>query len=274
MLDVLNKTYDNLILRRTTVPLFFSNPGIGKTSIIEQFAKDKGVKLIKITLSQRLPNEVVGMMMPNTKTGKLEVFDSYELSSLKEGDIVFFDEVFNGTLKQTLDATLNFWEGRSLPSGKIIKDIMLVGASNPQGLINITPQIKERFIKYDLKFNSQEYKEYLESKYGMPYNISNNICTLIYKEKFDSESWNYVTPRSVEKAINQIGCGLKTNYDDILLPYLNQEIEFNKDINTSIIDIKNGDKIKYIDILKLIIKTYNDKENRKQESRASSNILN
>ena len=27
MLDVLNKTYDNLILRRTTVPLFMSNPG-------------------------------------------------------------------------------------------------------------------------------------------------------------------------------------------------------------------------------------------------------
>lgn len=63
MLDVLNKTYDNLHLRRTTVPLFMSNPGIGKTSIIQKFAKDKGVKLVKITLSQRMPNEVVGMVI-------------------------------------------------------------------------------------------------------------------------------------------------------------------------------------------------------------------
>lgn len=63
MLDVLNKTYDNLHLRRTTVPLFMSNPGIGKTSIIQKFAKDRGVKLVKITLSQRMPNEVVGMVI-------------------------------------------------------------------------------------------------------------------------------------------------------------------------------------------------------------------
>ena len=63
MLEVLNKTYDNLHLRRTTVPLFMSNPGIGKTSIIQKFAKDRGVKLVKITLSQRMPNEVVGMVI-------------------------------------------------------------------------------------------------------------------------------------------------------------------------------------------------------------------
>ncbi len=63
MLEVLNKTYDNLHLRRTTVPLFMSNPGIGKTTIIQKFAKDRGVKLVKITLSQRMPNEVVGMVI-------------------------------------------------------------------------------------------------------------------------------------------------------------------------------------------------------------------
>lgn len=34
MLEVLNKTYDNLHLRRTTVPLFMSNPGIGKLNCI------------------------------------------------------------------------------------------------------------------------------------------------------------------------------------------------------------------------------------------------
>ena len=107
ILDILEKTYNNDFLRRRTVPLFMSDPGLGKTSTIKRFAKEKGVKLLKLTLSQRMPNEVVGMMMPNTQTGKLEVFDSYELTSLENGDILFIDEVFNGTLKQTLDSFLN-----------------------------------------------------------------------------------------------------------------------------------------------------------------------
>jgi len=274
MLDVLNKTYDNLILRKSKVPLFMSNPGLCKTIIAKEFANSKAVNMLKITLSQRLPNEVVGMMMPNVKSGKLEVFDSYELEKLKDGDILFLDELLNGTLKQTLDAVLNLLEDRTLPSGQKLANVMIIAASNPQGLINITPQIKERFIRYDLKFNSNEFKDYLKCKYGMNSSISNNICTLINKEKFDNDSWNYVTPRSIEKAINQIGCDLKSNYDDILMPYLNEEIEIPMDISINNIEVKKEDKVKYIEILKLIIKNYNDTENRKQTSRASSNILN
>jgi len=157
MLNVLEKTYSNSVLRERTVPLFMSPPGFGKTTVVKEFAQSKGVKLLKMTLSQRMPNEVVGMMMPNVNTGKLEVFDSYELESLNDGDILFIDEVFNGTLKQTLDAMLNVLGQRRLGSGKMMADVMIVAASNPQGLINLTPQIKERFIKYELKFDKLEY---------------------------------------------------------------------------------------------------------------------
>jgi len=93
--EILNKTYNNPILRRTTVPLLMSAPGMGKTTIVREFAKEKGVNMLKVTLSQRMPHEVISMMMPNQKTGKLEVYDSLEISSLKSGDILFFDEVFN-----------------------------------------------------------------------------------------------------------------------------------------------------------------------------------
>lgn len=74
MLTTLDTTYNNLILRRRTVPLFMSDPGIGKTTIIHEYLEDlneknKSVvgwipkKMKKITLSQRMPNEVVGMMI-------------------------------------------------------------------------------------------------------------------------------------------------------------------------------------------------------------------
>jgi hypothetical protein len=273
MLDILSKTYDNPILRRTTIPLFMSNPGIGKTSIIKSFAKNKGVKMTKITLSQRMPNEVVGMMMPDRNTGKLVVYDSYDLVNLKDGDILFFDEVFNGTLKQTLDAVLNLLEDRMLPSGKNLADVMIVAASNPQGLINLTPQIKERFIKYDLVFNEKEYQTYLKEEYAMPKSISKNLCILINKEKFES-AWDYITPRSVEKAINQIGCDLESPYDDLLIPYLSEEIESPGNIDS--LNIKKDEKIPYIQLLKLFIKNKNQKENvnknQKQEIDVAANL--
>lgn len=256
MLDVLEKTYENPVLRKSTVPLFMSNPGIGKTTIIREFAESKGVKMLKMTLSQRMPNEVVGMVMPDVKSGTLKVFDSYELSSLNDGDILFIDEVFNGTLKQTLDAFLNLLEDRTLPSGKRMADVMIVGASNPQGLINLTPQIKERFIRYDPKFSKEEYQEYLGTKYGMPESISSNLCMLIQKEKFE-DNWNFHTPRSIEKAINQIGCELESALDDVLLPYLKQTVKLEK--NYKDLNYKKGEEIEYLTILKYICSIFNKK---------------
>ena len=250
ILNILEKTYTNSVLRKRTVPLLMSNPGLGKTTIIKEFAESKGVKLNKITLSQRMPNEVVGMMMPSL--GKLVVYDSQELSELNDGDILFFDEVFNGTLKQTLDAVLNLLEDRTLPSGKKLADIMIIAASNPQGLINITPQIKQRFIRYDLAFNAAEFQDYLKENYGMPFSISDNINKLIIREKFETEKWNYATPRSIEKAINQIGWELPSEYDAVLMPYLLEEIEAPVDISD--INVKKGGKVAYLEILKLIVK--------------------
>lgn len=272
ILDILEKTYNNDFLRRRTVPLFMSDPGLGKTSTTKRFAKEKGVKLLKLTLSQRMPNEVVGMMMPNIKTGKLEVFDSYELSSLQDGDILFIDEVFNGTLKQTLDSFLNLLEDRTLPSGKKMANIMIVAASNPQGLINLTPQIKERFIKFDLKFNSLEFQDYLKMEYGMPYAVSFGLCTLIKKEKFEDSYWNFNSPRSMEKAINQIACGIESEYDSLIKPHLIIEIE--APIDLEVLHIKKGDTIPYFELLKLIIKQKNDTKNNQQTARVTDDILN
>lgn len=254
--EILNKTYNNPILRKTTVPLLMSAPGMGKTTIVRDFAKEKGVNMLKVTLSQRMPHEVISMMMPNQKTGKLEVYDSLEISSLKSGDILFFDEVFNGTLKATLDSVLNFTEDRITPSGKHIEGIFIIAASNPQGLINLTPQIKERFIMYDLKFNAEEYQEYLKDKYGMPEVVSKNLSILIGKEKFESITWNYITPRSLEKAINQIGCDLQSPYDDVLLPFLKHEIVLEN--SYADLNYKKGDKIEYLTVLKTIIKKRNE----------------
>lgn len=272
MLDVLNKTYDNLYLRRTTVPLFMGNPGIGKTKIIENFAKSRGVKVTKIILSTRMPNEVLGMTMPDLVKDRMVLLDNHQLSELQDGEILFFDEVFNGTLKQTLDSFLNFLEDRKLISGKKLADVMIVAASNPQGLIHLTPQIKQRFVKYELVFNREEFQALLKKKYGMPEDISKNLCTLIEKEKFEATEWDFLTPRSIEKAINQVGCDLplEPSYNDFIMPILLQKII--PDRNVDAIGIKQGEEIEYLTILKKVIKAYNDQENNIKKGAIATNL--
>jgi hypothetical protein len=267
MLDVLEKTYNNPILRQTTVPLFMSNPGIGKTSITEDFVKEfvesKGNKMVTMVLPNLMPNECVGGVYPNAKTKVWEFYDSEKLSSLKDGDCLFLDEVFNGTLKQTLDAMLNVLGQRRLGSGKKMADVMIVAASNPQGLINLTPQIKQRFIRYDLKFNAKDFQQLMYLKYGMVESISKNLCLLINKEKFENTDWDYMTPRSIQKAINQIGCDLSSSYDELLLPILNEKIPLDKVPHTrKLLKLdKDATEVEYVKLLKLIVQ--NDKTNKK-----------
>ena len=79
---------------------------------------------------------------------------------------------------------------------------------------------------------------------------------LITKEKFETNTWNYFTPRSVEKAINQIGWGLSSEYDTLLMPYLTQTLPAPIDIKE--INIKKGGEVAYLEVLKLIVSKTNE----------------
>ena len=61
--EVLEKVYSTDSLRKSIVPLFIGNPGLGKTVMIEQFAKEKGVKLVELITSQMSPFEISGIAM-------------------------------------------------------------------------------------------------------------------------------------------------------------------------------------------------------------------
>lgn len=273
MLDVLNKTYDNSFLRQRTIPLFMSNPGVGKSTIIKEFADSKGVHMAKITLSQRMPNEVTGGVMPSLEKGVWETLDNQQLADLKDGDILFFDEVFNGTLKQTLDAVLNLLEDRMLPSGKKLADVMIVAASNFQGLIQITPQVKERFIRYDLKFDSEEWINLMIKKYGMPREISAKLCKLIHLEKFENADWTYYSPRSIEKSILQAAFELEGPLDDKVHACLIETIKMPSDSEK--LKVKKGDEIEYLTFLKEIVKAkqnIHDTTNKEQKNRTATSV--
>jgi MoxR-like ATPase len=222
IIDVLEKVYNNRQLRRSVVPLFIGNPGLGKTVLIDQFAKAQGVNLVELITSQRNPFEISGMPMPDKDLKKMSIWDFDTLLEMQDGDILFFDELLNGN-PVTLNACLTLLEQRKTISGKKLPDIMIVAAANPQGKCPLTPQIKERFIWYDVKFDQTMWFKYMVDKYSISKTIGGKLSQLIKDEPFTGD--NFMTPRSIDKAVNMIINDVPTPYSDTIKPILSELIK-------------------------------------------------
>ena len=220
--EVLEKVYNNPELRKSIVPLFISNPGMGKTMLINQFAEDKKVHLVELITSQMSPFEISGIAMPDKEIKKMTYYNFDKLENLKDGDILFFDELLNGN-PIVLNACLTMLEQRRFISGKELPDIMIVAAANPQGMTPLTPQIKERFVWYQTKFDVKMWQDYMFNKYKLPTTISSKLCGLIKDEDFTANNFN--TPRSIDKAVNMLINSVPTPYNATLEPYLNTIID-------------------------------------------------
>jgi len=219
---VLKGVYDNLELRRSVVPLFIGNTGLGKTVMIEQFAKERGVKLVELITSQMSPFEISGIAMPDKESKKMTYFNFDKLENLVDGDILFFDELLNGN-PVVLNACLTILEQRRFISGRPLPDIMIVAAANPQGMAPLTPQIKERFVWYNVTFNASMWQKFMFNKYSLINSISTKLVKLIQSEDFTTN--NFYTPRSIDKAVNSIICDLPTPYEAVVKPILETLIE-------------------------------------------------
>ena len=167
----------------------------------------------------------------------MSYFDFDKLLNLKDGDIVIFDELLNAN-PMVLNALLTLLENRRMISGKKLADIMFVAAANPQGATILTPQIKERFIFYDVKFDKKMWGQYMYNKYGIIDVILDQLIILIENEKFENSRYNYFTPRSIDKAINMMIHNVVTPYKKDLNPILGNLIA-----NTTGNSITIGDTI-------------------------------
>lgn len=272
--NILKGIYENSDLRRQCIPAFLGNPGLGKTVMINQFAEEMGVKCVSYIVSQMMPHEISGLSMPLKEEKRMTYFDYDKLLSLEDGDILFFDELLNGN-PMILNACLTMLEDRVTISGRKLPDIMIVAAANPQGAVVTTPQINERFIWYNVKFDAQGWREnYLSKKYSVPDVVFNQLVDLINSETFSLSKKNYYTPRSICKAIDMIISGVKSPYNDTGTSFnsaINSLIanETSEIIDINGYDFQPGEKLPWIEIQKQL---KNDKTISQQESATTDGV--
>lgn len=201
--DVLNeadKARDEIVL------CLLGSPGIGKTQSIYQWAKDHGRNVVEIIASQILPNEVSGITMPVNETHSMEIFDHARLSSLRDGDILFFDELLQAA-PTTLSACLTLIQERRLMSGAKLPDVMVVAATNPVASPSLVQDcVRQRFMFYGYMFNPKDWKSWMTQVYQCVPTDSLVRC-LEYEKHQTVNGYNQLTPRTAAKLIHWFQVG-------------------------------------------------------------------
>lgn len=186
--------------RKYIVPCMEGPAGIGKTAAVKQAAlelKDEQLatgKVVTIIASQILPNEVSGITMPVVESKAMEIFDHFRLSSLKDGDILFFDELLEAD-QLVLSACLTLIESRELMSGRKLPDIMIVAATNPTIKPNMLKEnIRQRFVWRKFDLDKTGCREYIKKTCGYDVGIE-----VINQLVCSGEEYNILSPRSLTK---------------------------------------------------------------------------
>lgn len=228
-LDENNKVY-NLIAqadrcRKEIVLCLLGQPGIGKTEAVERYAKDNGRNVVHIIASQILPNEVSGITMPDRETHSMEIFDHYRLSHMKDGDILFFDELLQGQ-QQVLSACLTLIQERRLMSGAKLPDILIVAAANPLASpMQLRPEIRQRFMFVNVEWNPSRWVEYMQAKGFKGEKTIDSLAKAVAGRMGNTGEWNTLTPRTATKLCEWM---LKTKCNGAVKQYI--EAAFGRDV--------------------------------------------
>lgn len=255
--------------RKEIVLCLLGKPGIGKTEAVERFAKDHNRNVVHIITSQILPSEVSGMTMPNQETRSMDVFDHYRLSHMKDGDILFFDELLKGQ-QQVLNACLTLIQERRLMSGTELPDVLIIAAANPLASPTQLPlEIRQRFMFVEVNWDHSEWVEYMMDLGFENERVLNKLSDKIYTGLQSVKTWNTLTPRTATK----LCMWMRESHSPQVELYIRNV--FGADVASLIIDVvenrvKESPKIQIANkIIENLTKTYVDPDEKDEDDSRS-----
>jgi len=183
-------------LRSEIVPCLVGPPGIGKTAAVEQHARKHHAKVVKIVASRCVPSETVGMTMPDHDNRSMEIYNSMQLSSLRDGDILFLDELLEAD-QFVLSTLLTVIESREMADGTPLPHIQIIAATND----TIPPEqlkgnIRQRFMFRRFRVDPEQTHDYILERTGI------DVPTAVLDRLTDDGTdYNFLTPRSLTKLV-------------------------------------------------------------------------
>ena len=149
-------------------PLLTSSPGIGKSSLVQQLAREYNLKLIDLRLSQCTPEDLQGFPM---RTGNKATFTPFDIFPLQgeeipegyEGWLLFLDEATSAS-KAVQAAAYKLILDRMVGSFKLHDQVAIVAAGNKasdKAVVNqLSTALQSRLIHFELEANPNEWTEH------------------------------------------------------------------------------------------------------------------
>ncbi len=156
-----NDLIDFLLHVASVRPVFiWGPPGIGKSSLVEQFALEVGLEVVTLLGTQLAPEDLIGV--PQIKDGKSR-FCPPEQIARDEPYLLFLDEL-NASSTEVQKAFYSLIHDRRLGNYKLHKNSVVIGAGNRAFDQAITRQMSSalinRMVHVELQPNPKDWLEW------------------------------------------------------------------------------------------------------------------
>lgn len=197
--------------------LLLGSPGIGKTQIMEQIAKECQIGLVSYTITHHTRQSAIGLPFISKRSFKGEeyavteytmseivasVYEKIEQTGLTEG-ILFIDEI-NCVSETLAPAMLQFLQCKMFGNHKIPEGWLIVAAGNPpeynKSVREFDVVTMDRVKKIEVEANFEVWKEYAYTNNLHPAVISylNTKKQNFYQMETTVDGRNFATPRGWE----------------------------------------------------------------------------
>lgn len=196
------------------VPFISSSPGLGKSSIVAQIAKDYNLELIDLRLSQCAPEDLLGLpMKEGTGLGARSTFVPFSTFPLqgdplpegKDGWILFLDEA-NAASKSVQSAAYKLVLDRMVGQAKLHDNCFMAMAGNLMTDRAITTQLstamQSRLVHLEMIADHKDFMDHAQ-KAGFDYRILGFLefqPGKLHSFKPDHQDRTFACPRTWEFA--------------------------------------------------------------------------
>ena len=192
--------------------LVFGNKGIGKSSIVRQYAKDTGKTLLIFPLATMIPEFIGGVPYAQVSSDKKTEYFTLLLNEALapmfkvkgKNYILFFDEINQAPTEVMnclygpchIDPAQREWCGHSLEFAQIVAAGNLSDGSDGTVYLNELPgPLLDRFFVYQLVSNDKDTMDYLKKKYKNIPQVAKYIKAM---------QDNSINPRNIDKCLEML----------------------------------------------------------------------
>lgn len=155
----------------TKTPLLLASPGSGKTAFVNYLANTLDVDIRTVNLSTFEEIDMNGMPYIDPDTHKIKVTKPAFIEGLKDGDVLFFDEV-NLASSGVRNALQTFILSKLLPDGTPAPRVRIIAAMNVgedlESVADFSPAMKDRWAYIPFNFPIDEWHTLYKDNFGKP----------------------------------------------------------------------------------------------------------